>query len=119
MFDHVLNQDVIWWPVSGTNAYGTPVFLAPVQLKARWEYEKNEKRDQINDKVITTVAVDLGWSGSGSGVAVGDRMMLGTVAALPSGGSRYPQSGADVWEVKRVEPSTDLAGWRTWRTAYL
>ena len=69
----VMNQTVVWEKRSGLDAYGDPVFLAPVDVRARVTSRNRVTRTVGGQEQVSTVTVYLGEV---VGVSVLDRITL-------------------------------------------
>ena len=54
-----LKQDATVWVASGTSAFGTPGYVAPVVIKVRWESRIEKTVDSSGNEIISQAYVYL------------------------------------------------------------
>lgn len=109
----VRKQDAVWWEKTGVNSSGQPVYAAPVDLKVRWTdmaqlFVDNRGTQQVSKSVVFV----------GEEVAVGDVLMLGTVAADVISGLK-PLSHPGASEVRQFRKTPDRSARKFVRKAVL
>lgn len=104
-----LHQTATYWVKQpGTDAFGKPVFSAPVSRKVRWEDTMTSIQDKTGQDRVSksTVYSDTDFDLSGY-------LMLGTSAALS------PLGVDGAYEIMQVSRVPDLRNMQTLYTAYL
>lgn len=110
----VLKQTAVWWARTTPDAYGQFTFASPVEVKVRWEDSidtfKDENGNEHTSKSYVMVDRDM---------KVGDVLMLGTTADIPSSNPADPKENSGAFEIKRFDKTPDIRNRENLREAYL
>ena len=106
MMDGVPMDPLTLWHVSGFDAFGKQVFLAPVNISGRWEDTAEEITDAKGFRIVSRGVIDVyGYSGD---IEPGDFICRGRVYQMPSGTSGTPQVNSGAEQVKQVQYNRDF-----------
>lgn len=108
-------QDAVYWPRTGTDPHGDPVYGDPEDIKVRWSDVAVEMLDGSGERTVSNSVVLIGFD-IAPGVA--PVLKLGTVAALDSG-IETPLEHPGAYEVRRFNKIPDAKGRRFLRKAML
>ena len=72
-----LKQTACYWATSGTDRFGKPRFLAPVEIACRWESKTDEVLNPFGEKVSSSATVMLG-----ADVVVGGMLAFGSLGSM-------------------------------------
>jgi len=115
IINQLLRQKAVWWAKSTMDVYGKPTYLAPAEIRCRWEPDQREIVDASGLKRMASAAVDHDTPS----VTTGDVLYLGNLTDLTTPQKADPESVTGVWKVQRVETTPDVPQRQQWRTAYL
>jgi hypothetical protein len=106
-------QVAVWWGQSAApDAFGQPVWGAPVQIKCRWEDSVSEyiAKDGSTQRSTSRVYVDRVMK-------EGDLLRLGAITTLTN--LSVPKKNSGVWEIKSFNQLPNIRNSETLLTAYL
>ena len=105
-------QVAVYWAKSGTDDYGQPIKVTPVEIKCRWEDIVEEFIDPDDNPQMSKSVVYVDRT-----VDIGGVLMLGT---LTSGVDQAnPKENDGAWEIKQFNSLPDLKAKEFLLTAYL
>lgn len=106
------NDDVVYWEPSAKDTYGARTFVAPVDLKGRWEDEQIQFRTGDGRETVSRATVSLGQA-----VLEGGYLYLGTKASISSAANPKDVSGA--YEIRGISKVGDIRNTAFYREAIL
>jgi len=109
IFTRTLNQDVTYWPVTGSDGYGGFAFGPPQVLRGRWE-EKNELFITIDNEEITSKAIVY----LNTDITNGSYLALGNHLSEANPGNLSP-----AYRIQAIGKVTDLRALNALRKAWL
>lgn len=97
------HQEAVLWAYNGTNRYGEPLVLDPVEICVRWENKRTEMLDAQGNKVEVEALVVVNQD-----IAINSQMWLGTLSNWVGTGS----AGTDdeVMMVRVFNKTPDIKG---------
>lgn len=107
-------QKAVLWMASGTDDYGQPKTVAPVEIRVRWI----TKRTQVNDPQGNAVSLDA-TAVVDRKISPGSVMWLGEYADFLGTGSGSASDDTELHEVKTYDETPDLKGRLVYRTVGL
>ena len=78
-----MNQDATYWPRTGSDMYGAPIFGPATAIKCRWEDKAIQFRDAAGVETVSDAVVYVDRQ-----LAIGGFLVLGTVSGSPSAGAK-------------------------------
>lgn len=105
-------QTAVWWPCSGTDAFGQPTYSSPQEISVRWEDKMEEFVDAHGTKHMSEALVYTDRK-----MTVRDVLLLGELDTNVD--EANPKANAGAFEVKRAEDLPNLRNTEHLYTNYL
>lgn len=105
-------QTAVYWARNGTDDFGQPKFLDPVQIACRWEYIQSEIIGRDGRTMISKSRVYVDQV-----VALGGVLWLGRLTDINV--SKKPFDNADAWEIQAFDQLPNIRNTETLYTAFL
>lgn len=108
-FERNLRQALTYWPKTGTNEFGKPVFDSPVLLPCRWEDINERVIDKHGAEIVAKARIFTAEPMNPEGwVIQGDSSLI-----------MDPLTLADAEEIRQAKAVPDLRNLKTLHTTWL